>query len=393
MNLASPFLFQMLYFAGIAVFNPFLALYYQSIGRSGAEIGLLTGIMPLVSMLGGPVWGALSDVTHKHRIFLSIAIVGAIAISLLIPSAGGLAALLVLVVLYAFISAPIQSLGDSATISMLGEQRNLYGRVRVGGTLGFGIMTIPAGIIIGKFGLSTMFWMYAAIMCLVLIVAQFLSFSRAERTSSFLTGLGSILKSKYWLIFLGMTLVAGMGMSVINTYFLIYMEDAGIQRSIMGFALALATAAEIPVMLASNWLMRKFRSRGMIVIGLSFISLRLILLALFPQPIFIFSLQLIHGLTFAAVWLAGINYVAENTPPGLQATTQAIFGGVMMNLGSALGNAIGGALLERFTSAQMYGIIGGLVLLGLVFFTFLGGVRNQPPVPVEEPGVRPLDME
>ena len=393
MNLASPFLFQMLYFAGIAVFNPFLALYYQSIGRSGAEIGLLTGIMPLVSMLGGPVWGALSDVTHKHRIFLSIAIVGAIAISLLIPSAGGLAALLVLVVLYAFISAPIQSLGDSATISMLGEQRNLYGRVRVGGTLGFGIMTIPAGIIIGKFGLSTMFWMYAAIMCLVLIVAQFLSFSRAERTSSFLTGLGSILKSKYWLIFLGMTLVAGMGMSVINTYFLIYMEDAGIQRSIMGFALALATAAEIPVMLASNWLMRKFRSRGMIVIGLSFISLRLILLALFPQPIFIFSLQLIHGLTFAAVWLAGINYVAENTPPGLQATTQAIFGGVMMNLGSALGNAIGGALLERFTSAQMYGIIGGLVLFGLVFFTFLGGVRNQPPVPVEEPGVRPLDME
>jgi len=393
MNLASPFLFQMLYFAGIAVFNPFLALYYQSIGRSGAEIGLLTGIMPLVSMLGGPVWGALSDVTHKHRIFLSIAIVGAIAISLLIPSAGGLAALLVLVVLYAFISAPIQSLGDSATISMLGEQRNLYGRVRVGGTLGFGIMTIPAGIIIGKFGLSTMFWMYAAIMCLVLIVAQFLSFSRAERTSSFLTGLGSILKSKYWIIFLGMTLVAGMGIAVINTYFLIYMEDAGIQRSIMGFALALATAAEIPVMLASNWLMRKFRSRGMIVIGLSFISLRLIPLALFPQPIFIFSLQLIHGLTFAAVWLAGINYVAENTPPGLQATTQAIFGGVMMNLGSALGNAIGGALLERFTSAQMYGIIGGLVLLGLVFFTFLGGVRNQPPVPVEEPGVRPLDME
>jgi len=85
--------------------------------------------------------------------------------------------------------------------------------------------------------------------------------------------------------------------------------------------------------------------------------------------------------------------VAENTPPGLQATTQAIFGGVMMNLGSALGNSIGGALLERFTSAQMYGIIGGLVLLGLLVFTLLGGVKNKPPVPLEEPGVRPLDME
>lgn len=393
MNLAFPFLFQMLYYAGIAVFNPFLALYYQSIGRSGMEIGLLTGIMPLVSMLGGPVWGAVSDVTHKHRLVLTLAIVGAITVSLLIPNAAGLGALLILVVLYAFISAPIQSLGDSATISMLGERRNLYGRVRVGGTIGFALTTIPAGIIIGKFGLPVMFWMYAAIMCLVLIVAQFLSFSRSERTSAFLTGLGSILKSKFWLVFLGMTLFAGTGMAVINTYFLIYMEDAGIQRSAMGFALALATVAEIPVMLASNWLMRKFKSRGMMVIGLSFIGLRLILLALFPQPVFIFSLQLIHGLTFAAVWLAGINYVAENAPPGLLATTQAIFGGVMMNLGSALGNSIGGALLERFTSAQMYGIIGGLVLLGLLVFTLLGGVKNKPPVPVEQPGVRPLDME
>lgn len=391
MNLTYPFLFQMLYFAGIAVFNPFLALYYQSIGRSGAEIGLLTGIMPLVSMLGGPVWGALGDITHKHRLILTVTIVGAIAVSLLIPNAAGLGALLILVVLYAFISAPIQSLGDSATISMLGERRNLYGRVRVGGTLGFGIMTIPAGIIIGKFGLSTMFWMYAAIMCLVLIVAQFLSFSRAERTSSFLTGLGSILKSKYWLIFLGMTLFAGMGMAVINTYFLIYMEDAGIQRSAMGFALALATAAEIPVMLASNRLIRKFKSRGMMVIGLSFIGLRLILLALFPQPVFIFGLQLIHGLTFAAVWLAGINYVAENAPPGMQATTQAIFGGVMMNLGSAVGNSIGGALLEYFTTAQMYGILGTAVLLGMVIFMLMGGVKpHQSGLTLKEPVIPTL---
>ena len=375
--LAIPFFYQFLFFAGIAVFNPFLALYYQSIGRSGAEIGLLTGIMPLISMLGGPIWGALGDVSHRYRLILSVSILGAIVLGLLIPTAGGLAVLLLLVVLYAFLSAPLQALGDSATLSMLGDRRDLYGRIRVGGTIGFGVLTIPAGIIIGKYGLASMFWMYAIVMALTLIVAQFLTFSRVPRTTSFLSGLGSILKSKFWLVFLGMVLVAGAGMGVINTYFLVYMEEAGIPRSAMGFALAVATAAEIPIMLASNWLVRKFKSAGLMVIGLSVIGLRLVLLAIFPHPVFIFALQLIHGFTFAAIWLAGIHYVAENAPPGLQATTQAIFGGVMMSLGSAVGNFIGGALLERFSTAQMYGIMGASVLIGMAVFLFLGGVKSS----------------
>ena len=279
--------------------------------------------------------------------------------------------------LYAFLAAPLPALGDSATLSMLGERRDLYGRVRVGGTFGFGVMTIPAGIVIARYGLPSMFWMYAIVMAFTLIVAQFLTFTKVPRTTSFLSGLGSILKSKFWLVFLGMVLMAGMGMAVINTYFLVYMEEAGIPRSAMGFALALATAAEVPTMLASNWLTRKFKSAGLMVIGLSFIGLRLVLLAIFPVPVPIFIFQIMHGLTFAAVWLAGIHYVAENAPPGLQATTQAIFGGVMFNLGGATGNFIGGALLERFNTAQMYGIMGTAVLVGLVVFLLLGGVKNS----------------
>ncbi len=375
--LAIPFAFQFFYFAGIAVFNPFLALYYQSIGLSGAEIGLLTGVMPLISMLGGPVWGALGDLSHRYKLILTVSILGALGLALLIPQAGGLAGLLLLVVLYAFLAAPIPALADSATLSMLGTRRELYGRIRVGGTLGFGVLSIPAGIVIAKFGMPSMFWMYAVVMGMGLIVAQFLTFTRVPRTTSFLSGLGSILKSKFWLVFLGMVLVAGSGMAVINTYFLVYMEEAGIPRSAMGFALALATAAEVPTMLASNWLLRKFKSAGLMVIGLSFIGLRLVLLAILPIPVPIFIFQIMHGLTFAAVWLAGIHYVAENAPSGLQATTQAIFGGVMFNLGGATGNFIGGALLERFNTAQMYGIMGTAVLLGLVVFLLLGGVKSS----------------
>ena len=121
--------------------------------------------------------------------------------------------------------------------------------------------------------------------------------------------------------------------------------------------------------------------------GLSFIGLRLVVLALFQNPVLIFLLQLMHGLTFALVWIAGIHYVSDNAPPSLQATSQAIFGGVMMNLGSAIGNFTGGALMERFSTAEMYGIMGAAVLFGLLIFSLLGGVKpsRAKSSPEEEP--------
>ncbi len=334
------------------------------------------GIMPLISMVGGPIWGALGDITHRYRLILSIAILGAFVVALIIPTVVDLGSLLITVVLYAFLVAPIPALADSATLSMLGTKRELYGKIRVGGTLGFGLVSILAGIIIGKAGLNSMFWMYAGIMTIALISAQGLTFSRLERTTSFQAGLWSILKSRNWLIFLGMVLVAGTGMAVINTYFLVYMEEAGIPRSDMGFALALATAAEVPTMLFSDQLIRKFKTSGLMVIGLGFIGIRLLLLAFLPQPVPIFAFQIMHGLTFAAVWLAGIHYVVENAPPGLQATTQAIFSGVMMNLGGGLGNYLGGTLLDQYTAAQMYGMLGVGVLIGMAAFLWMGGVKH-----------------
>src|SRR5215813_6554572 len=117
------FLFYFFYFAAGSALFPFMALYYQSTGLSGAEIGLLTGIAPLVTLVGAPFWTGMADASHRHKLIMSLLFIGMIISVLIIPSLTNFALLFPFILLYSFLGAPLGSFGDSATMSMLGEQR------------------------------------------------------------------------------------------------------------------------------------------------------------------------------------------------------------------------------------------------------------------------------
>ena len=51
-----PFSFYLLYYGANACILPYVILYYQSLGFSGAQIGLLFAISPLITLFGAPFW-------------------------------------------------------------------------------------------------------------------------------------------------------------------------------------------------------------------------------------------------------------------------------------------------------------------------------------------------
>src|SRR5690349_2054446 len=70
------FTFYLLFFAGVAPLFSFLVLYYTGQGLSGSQIGVLMGVGPLIGLVTGPLWGGLADAFRRHRLVLSIAILG-----------------------------------------------------------------------------------------------------------------------------------------------------------------------------------------------------------------------------------------------------------------------------------------------------------------------------
>jgi PPP family 3-phenylpropionic acid transporter len=363
-----PSIYYFLYYGAISILFPFLALFYQSQGLTGGQIGLLAAISPIISFFGAPLWTGVADATRRHKLVTMLSTLGVVIITFIFPLVASFSGLLLMICLYALFNAPTGSLVDSAVLALLGDRKERYGRIRLWGTVGYGIVAPFAGSLIGRLGLKWAFWGYAILMLGGLLVITRIPFRQRASNGSFRGGMRVLFANQSWMLFLVMVFIAGIGMATINNYLFVYMQSLGASKTLMGFALTVSTLSEIPALFFSDRLLRRFGARGMLVIAMATIGLRLVCYSLTTQPWIVLVIQLCHGLTFAAIYTAGVHFAGQIAPPGMQATTQGMFGGTLMGFGSAAGGLLGGLLLDRFSPGGMYAIAGTLVLAGLIAF-------------------------
>ncbi|HTP08469.1 MAG TPA: major facilitator superfamily domain-containing protein 6 [Anaerolineae bacterium] len=363
MNKAWPFTLNFLLFVATAFVMPFLVLYYQNLGFTGTQIGLLAGLTPLVTLISAPFWTGLADKTQRHRLIMSIAILASVVVLVVFPWFSAFAPILILVLLYGAFNAPVSSFIDSATMFMLADRKELYGRVRLGGTLGYGIAAVVAGVFVQNNGLKYAFWGGAIAMFLALLVSQKLVFGEAKTSVSIQQGARTLLADRRWFLFLTLALTGGFALTAVNTYFFPYLKELGTTESMMGLALTIGTLSEIPVLFFGNRLLLRFKTNGLLLLALIVTGLRLILLAAAHTPEMILVLQLLNGLTFPAMWVAGVAYADQNAPAGMRSTAQGLFGATVFGLGLAVGGFIGGPILENWGGHALFLIFGVVVLI------------------------------
>lgn len=371
MKKAVSFSFYFLYFAAMATLMPFLVLYYQRLGFSGAQIGLLTGIAPLIVLVSAPVWTGIADTTGHHQRLINLAIGGAAALMFVIPYLGMPGLVVFCLALYYCGIAPITPLADSATMAMLAGEKAKYGRVRVGGTIGFGLAAPIAGVLVQRFGLNLAFQGYTVLMLLTLIVAQRFTFGAPAAKASLRGATRTLLANRRWKLFLALAFVGGMGFASINTYLYPYLQELGASETLMGLAVTLSTLSELPVFFFADRLLRRFKAFELFVLALITTGVRLLLCAAFASPVGVLALQLLNGVTFPAAWAAGVSYADANAPSGMNATAQGLFGAMIFGFGAAAGGFCGGLLLGSLGGRAMYLIFGAAVLAGTTIITLM----------------------
>jgi MFS family permease len=378
-----PFLFYLLFFAANAFFLPYIVLYYQSLGFTGTQIGILAAISPLVSLVAAPFWTGLADVSRRHKMVMGITLLAVIGLAFLFPVTKTIGAMLVLASLFSFMTAPINSFADAATMTMLGDQPNMYGRIRVGGTLGWGVFAPIAGIVIERYGLNWAFWSFAAIMFIGFLTSQKFTFQHVQQSVSLKHGIRELFSNRRMTLFLITAFFAGMSLMSVNAYLGPYLAELGLKQSVLGYALAISTIAELPVLFFGNHLLTRLKPHGLLIVSMLAMAARLFLYGIFQTEAGILIFQLINGLTFPALWVAGVSYINENAPAGLSATAQGVFGAVVFGFGAAVGGFVGSILLEQIGGAAMFAFFGILTLLMLVIYILLEGrLPKAQPVSV-----------
>lgn len=369
MKKSIPFAFYLFYFAAAAFSMPYIILYYQGLGYNGAQIGLLAGVFPLVMMVGAPAWTRLADAKSCHRLVLSLTIGASILITAIFPLFHNFLLVLALSVLYAFFIAPVMSLADSATMNMLGSENSLYGRVRIGGTIGYGATALLAGYVIQTYGTRWVFWGNAIIMVIVFFICQKFTYPGKIEKESSKVELRAAFANRQWVVFLLLAVIAGVGLVTINNYLSPYLKELGISQSYMGVALLISTISELPVLFYSNRLLKRFGAYPMLGISIAMSGLRLVLLAGANSIPGILFFQLLNGLGFPLFMVAAVSHTNEISQEGMKATGQGLLGAAVGGVGSSVGGLVCGLMLGSIGGQAMFLSIGVFMLasVGAIF--------------------------
>ncbi len=367
---------------------PFLVLFYQGLGFDGGQIGFLAGISPLITLFGAPLWTGIADASRRYRTVMGISLLAGGLVVFAFPWVTAFLPVLLIVLLSSFFLAPVSPLADSATMSMLGDEKDMYGRLRLGGTLGFAIAAPVAGQLVQSYGLKMAFWGCAILYFLAFLTSlKFVHYSGkivTRQKTSLLNGLRLMVASPGWLLFLTGALVGGFAMAVSNNYFFSYMKELGAKESTMGLALTIGTVCEVPVMFFGNRLLKFFKAYPLFILALIITGVRLILFSIASSPNQAMVFQLLNGLSFPAMWMAGVSFVDEHAPAGMSATAQGVFGAAVFGVGTALGGFVGGALLDGIGARGLCLVFGSVTLVVVAVILLIGKLQPNIPLPVED---------
>jgi PPP family 3-phenylpropionic acid transporter len=360
-----PFTFYFLYFASLACAMPFFVLFYQRLGFSGAQIGLLTGVPPLITLIASPFWTGLADAKHWHKFVMGLGIIMVVLAIFFLPSLTSFMPVFITIILFHTFISPVPSLADSATMTMLGEERATYGKIRLGGTIGWGLFAPIAGALVQNYGLRISFWAFCAIMLINLFVSQRFTHGSLETAGVKHGGLRVLLTNRRWILFLFLAFLGGLGSFSAAAYLFPYMAELGANESTMGFALTITTLTEMPIFFLGHRLMRKLGSYGLLLLALVLMGIRALLYGAVSTPLMVLVVQFFGGTMFPAMWLAGVSYADENAPAGLKSSAQGLFGAMTFGVGAAISGFIAGPLLESIGGRGMFLVFGIVILVGV----------------------------
>ena len=142
-----PSAYYFLFYGAFSVLLPFLAIFYKAQGlparRSACWQPFHRSSLFLVRR-SGPAQPMPATVTSLSRM---VSILGVVVIAFIIPGIASFGGLLLMISLYAFFGAPTASLVDSAVLTMLGDRKERYGRIRLWGTIGYGRCRTVAAVV------------------------------------------------------------------------------------------------------------------------------------------------------------------------------------------------------------------------------------------------------
>ncbi len=356
-------------FAVVGAAPPYLPVYYESLGLSLGEIGLLAVLAAVSGLIAAPAWGIAADQLMGSRWALVAASLTAMGFAAGLAFAPGPVTVALMAVLFGLAFAGIGPVLDAYALLLVAENQHRYARLRVWGSASFVVSAVIVGFLIEQTELRSLFIVVVGALLVTAALALRLPRRVAVPARPGFAGLRSILANRTLVMFIGTILLVWSAATMVNGFFSIYLIALDAPAFLVGSAWALGAVVEVPLMIAFPALAARFGVERLLTLGAAFMLLRVLLLIVIHDPLPVALSMALHGAGYALLLVGGVTYVGGRAPKGHAATAQGVLAGVVFGLAQAVGPGVAGVIAgatdiaTMFTFAAAASLAGGLALL------------------------------
>ncbi len=366
----------------------YTAVYLSHRGQSSTTIGLITGIGAIISVIVQPL--LISYIERSLWLDIKKLIIGLKILALtfaviihLIPSNGII--LILLFTLVCMLDVSITSMYNSICMDTVNRGINInFGLGRGSGSLFYAISSIVFGYLVKDFGPAVLMPLYISFSILAIIAVivfpyvkpaastsrdNFKANSHEDNENSDLNikkGNGLFSRYPFLMPFLIATVLIFMGHSMFNMFLIKVIERAGGDSSSMGIALAIAAGTELPVMTITAKLSKKLTTTRLLMISALFFTFKMLLSFFASNMAILFIAQFMQCGAFAVYTPVAVYYINEKLDEKDKAMGQSLNGAFSLGLGGAVGNIIGGVIVDCFGVPAMILFSAGLSFAGFI---------------------------
>ncbi len=382
-----------LLYAIYGIVSPYLQILLRGLGYSPAVVGFLLGLYEIAGIAGPVFISRAVDGNGRYR--------GALALCSLLVVATTVPLVLVHNTLATALSIIAFSLGIKSLIPILDasvmtlterthktgneEMDSLpkpkygYGLLRSMGSAGFVVMAIILQILPGFDGSPPRVFG-------IWIMASTVAFGL---TLTFIPEIDSIPKKRREkeraararldpVFLLGLAVIAlnRMGMSAVSSFFSLYVKEELGWDAVSGLW-AFAAAVEIPFLIVSGRLIKRWGAMKIMAISSLSIAVRLIIYALFPSPAGAVAGQILHSASYGLFQPAAVAFVSYKYPPEKRAMGMALYMGIGVGMPFFFGSSTGGVIVETLGYRVLFAVFSLFAIASVVLYRLNGRVLDE----------------
>lgn len=371
-------LYYIVYFASLAAFLPFIAVYLQEKGLDFGRIGIILAVYSITGVAIQPMWGYVSDKLLGKRWTLMVLLLGATAAALGFNRSYTLASILVVMLIFVFFQSPAAMVLDSLVYELAEDNPGMqYGRFRLMGSFGFAVGALAMGQVVTRIGVSRIFWVFGALSLVgILILSGIRSSKRDSHDPLRIEDVGRVLGDRRVIFFLIAVGVLNISIGSNNSYLPVLIMSTGGNLSHVGLMSFLIAMVELPFFFNGDRLILKYGPLRMLMVSGAIYAVRFFIVSTLDSFILVMFVQLVQGISFAFYMVSAMHYLNSVVPANMKATAMTVFGAVTV-FGNFLGNMFGGQIIESTGVFVLFRVLAAVSLVSCAVVAYLARISRN----------------